>query len=255
VLELWSPDGAFARIEAYLREHGFFAAGGEELVADVYLGYGLSEPLRRSAAPSPPEPCRLPLAAVSVRDTSQQDMSQRLSLGHVRSGPSQIGRWRRSWTDDEYGTAVEAVRDLPVRLVVTTGPGVDPQTLGGQPKNVAVTGFVPQALILERADLLVSQAGAGTMLGALVHGVPQVCVPRGADQPWNAAAVERAGAGLVVPPDAFSGEAVRAAVERVLARSSYAAAADRVAREIGTMLPAPVLLPELLETMADREVA
>ena len=156
---------------------------------------------------------------------------------------------------DDLRTSVEAVRDLPVRLVVTTGPGVDPQTLGGQPPNVAVTGFVPQALILERADLLVSQAGAGTMLGALVHGVPQVCVPRGADQPWNAAAVERAGAGLVVPPDAFSSEAVRAAVERVLARSSYAAAADRVAREIGTMLPAPVLLPELLETMADREVA
>ena len=83
MLELWSPDGAFARIEAYLRERGFFAAGGEELVADVYLGYGLSEPLRRSAAPSPPEPCRLPLAAVSVRDTSEG-----LSLGHVRIGRS-----------------------------------------------------------------------------------------------------------------------------------------------------------------------
>ena len=81
------------------------------------------------------------------------------------------------------------------------------------------------------------------MLGALVHGIPQVCLPRGADQPWNAAAVERAGAGLVVPPDAFSGETVREGVERVLARSSFAAAADRVAREIGTMLPARSCCP------------
>jgi para-aminobenzoate synthetase component I len=110
VLELWSPDGAFARIEGYLRERGFFVVGGEELVADVYLGYGLSEPLRRSAAPSPPEPCRLPLAAVSVRDTSQRDMYQGLSLRHGRSGRSQIGRWRRSWADEEYAAAVEEVR-------------------------------------------------------------------------------------------------------------------------------------------------
>ena len=71
VLELHSPEGAFEQIEAYLRERGFFAPGGEELEADLYLGYGLSEPLRRTAAPAPPEPCPLPLAAVAVRDTSE----------------------------------------------------------------------------------------------------------------------------------------------------------------------------------------
>ena len=47
MLELRSPAGAFELIEAYLREHGFFAPGGEDLEADLYLGYGLSEPLRR----------------------------------------------------------------------------------------------------------------------------------------------------------------------------------------------------------------
>ena len=49
MLELHSPERAFERLEAYLRERGFFAPGGEELVADLYLGYGLSEPLRRDA--------------------------------------------------------------------------------------------------------------------------------------------------------------------------------------------------------------
>ena len=57
MLELRSPDGAFEQIEAYLRERGFFAPGGEELEADLYLGYGLSAPLRRHASPLPPEPC------------------------------------------------------------------------------------------------------------------------------------------------------------------------------------------------------
>jgi para-aminobenzoate synthetase component I len=100
VLELHSPDGAFEQIEAYLRERGFFAPGGEALEADLYLGYGLSEPLRRTAAPPPPEPCPLPLAAVAIRDASEG-----LSLGHVS-----VGQWERSWGDSDYAEAVEVVR-------------------------------------------------------------------------------------------------------------------------------------------------
>ena len=101
MLELHSPEGAFEQIEAYLRERGFFAPGGEELEADLFLAYGLSEPLRRTTAPAPPEPCPLPLAAVAVRDTSEG-----LSLGHVS-----VGQWERTWTEADYGEAVEAVRE------------------------------------------------------------------------------------------------------------------------------------------------
>ena len=99
MLELRSPAGAFELIEAYLRECGFFVPGGEDLQADLYLGYGLSEPLRRTTAAAPPEPCPLPLAAVSVRDTTGP-------------GPDtvRIGQWERTWSDAEYAEAVEAVR-------------------------------------------------------------------------------------------------------------------------------------------------
>ncbi len=101
MLELHSPDGAFDRIESYLRERGFFAPGGDDLVADLYLGYGLSDPLRRRrGTPPPPETSPLPLAAVAVRDVSQGQ-----TLGRV-----QIGLWERSWSDEEYAAAVEAVR-------------------------------------------------------------------------------------------------------------------------------------------------
>ena len=121
MLELRSPEGAFERIEAYLREHGFFAPGGEELEADVYLGYGLSEPLRRSGLPSPPEPCPLPLAAVRVRhadfvfqehkrpsDRASKPFDEELVFQeHKRCT---IGAWERSWSAAAYGAAVEAVR-------------------------------------------------------------------------------------------------------------------------------------------------
>ncbi len=103
MLELWSAEGAFEAIEEWLRERGFFAPGGEDLVADLYLGYGLSQTIRRDQSPPPPEPCPLPLAAVSLRDT--------VGVRH-RTGPVQtvVGPWERTWTTAEYAGAVESVR-------------------------------------------------------------------------------------------------------------------------------------------------
>ena len=140
MLELRSPDAAFERIEAWLRERGFFAPGGEDLVADLYLGYGLSEPLRRTGAPAPPEPCpALPVAALAVRGTTGSDPGH-VRIGHrgttrspearaslsltntpardtTGSDPAhvRIGRWERSWTDAEYAHAVDEVRGAIAR--------------------------------------------------------------------------------------------------------------------------------------------
>jgi para-aminobenzoate synthetase component 1 len=104
-LELHEAEGAFGRIEAWLRERGFFAPGGEELVADLYLGYGLSSTIRRHASPAPPEPCPLPLAACSIRGGEyvvQYDNGD----GVLRFGP-----WQRTWSPREYAPAVGSVRD------------------------------------------------------------------------------------------------------------------------------------------------
>jgi para-aminobenzoate synthetase component 1 len=102
MLELWSAEGAFEEIERWLRGQGFFQPGGENLVADLYLGYGLSQGIRRDTSPPPPEPCALPLAAVALRDDGRtRDES---------AGRAAIGEWERTWTPAEYGAAVEAVR-------------------------------------------------------------------------------------------------------------------------------------------------
>jgi para-aminobenzoate synthetase component 1 len=103
-LELFSPAGALELIEDWLRERGFFAPGGEELAADLYLGYGLSQPLRRTARPAPPEPCpELPLAAVALRPPA--------SPRREGAADAAIGRWERSWTATAYAAAVQRVRD------------------------------------------------------------------------------------------------------------------------------------------------
>jgi len=97
VLELWSASRAFEALEEYVAQE--LRPG---VVADVYLGYGLSDSLRREPTAAPPEPCRLPLLAAHRRP-------ERPRQGTI---PQQvrIGRWERSWTDAEYAAAVEEVR-------------------------------------------------------------------------------------------------------------------------------------------------
>jgi para-aminobenzoate synthetase component 1 len=97
VLELWQPEGALEALEEYLARG--LRAG---LVADVYLGYGLAETLRREPWPSPVEPCRLPVAAARIRAANEDRPSAR--------SPFLVGEWEATWAPDDYGRAVCEVR-------------------------------------------------------------------------------------------------------------------------------------------------
>jgi para-aminobenzoate synthetase component 1 len=108
ILELSEPEGAFERLETFLLERGFFQTGGEKLVADVYLGYGLSQELRRRHGPPPPEPCALPLLACAVRPA-------RYVAEHENGKRPLVGTWEPSWEAGEYAAAVECVREAIAR--------------------------------------------------------------------------------------------------------------------------------------------
>jgi para-aminobenzoate synthetase component 1 len=106
MLEIFHAAGAFEVLEGYLRERGFFAGEAGDVCADVFLGYGLSEPSRRDIEAPPPEPCELPLAACRIR---------RVDEPAAPAGSYRIGRWNRTFTDEAYATAIERVRDAIAR--------------------------------------------------------------------------------------------------------------------------------------------
>jgi para-aminobenzoate synthetase component 1 len=103
-LELHRAEGAYRAIEEFLRGEGFFAPGGEALEADLYLGYGLSETIRRRDTPTPPEPCALPFAACAIhRSSAGADV-------RVEQRPG-IGEWEPTWSAADYERAVKHVRE------------------------------------------------------------------------------------------------------------------------------------------------
>jgi UDP:flavonoid glycosyltransferase YjiC (YdhE family) len=81
---------------------------------------------------------------------------------------------------------------------------------------------VSHSAVLERAVLMVSHAGHGTVMKALWQGKPMVLIPWGRDQPGVAARAEALGVAEVVPCAQASAETIGAAVKRVLASEEMA---------------------------------
>jgi len=126
---------------------------------------------------------------------------------------------------------LDAMESLPLRVLLATGP-LSLQTLT-IPSNAAVFGSVPHAVVLPHATLAINHAGHGSVMAALAHGVPLVCLPGlGADQSIIAGRVQALGVGKALPGQAGANE-LRVAVEQVMATPAYREAAERLARLIG----------------------
>jgi UDP:flavonoid glycosyltransferase YjiC (YdhE family) len=129
-----------------------------------------------------------------------------------------------------YRAAIDALTELPVRVLVTVGRDGDPAELDPVPPNVHVARWVPLADVMPHAAAIVCHGGSGTLTGALAAGVPAVVVPMIADQFENARRITDLGAGLTVEPE----DLVRLpdAVRALLADRSYRQAAEDAAAEM-----------------------
>jgi UDP:flavonoid glycosyltransferase YjiC (YdhE family) len=158
-----------------------------------------------------------------------------VTMGTVFNDPAPIKR------------VLAALSELAVRVLVTVGPDADPSALGSQPSHVRVEQYVPQTAVIRNCDLVVSHAGSGTVLSTLKQGLPQLCLPQGADQFLNASAVTASGAGLALAPNEATAESIRDAVTRLLHDSGFGTAATRLSGEIAAM-PSPDEVAAVLET-------
>jgi UDP:flavonoid glycosyltransferase YjiC (YdhE family) len=82
---------------------------------------------------------------------------------------------------------------------------------------------------------VVSHGGSGTFLGALAEGLPQLCLPQGADQFLNAAACAQSGAGLSLVPGAATPARIADAVNRLLTEPAFRERSAGLAGAIAAM--------------------
>ena len=150
---------------------------------------------------------------------------------------------------DLFTRVLAGLRDLPVNVVVTVGPYIDPTEIGPQPANVYMERYIPQESILPYCSLVVSHGGSGSVAGALAHGRPSALIPMGADQPMNTARCVQLGVARVLDPIEATPDRVRAAVSNVLADPGYRLAAERIRDEFAA-LPGPAHTIWLLERLA-----
>jgi UDP:flavonoid glycosyltransferase YjiC (YdhE family) len=145
-----------------------------------------------------------------------------LSLSTYRYS-GMLGVWQR---------ALDAVADLPVRVVATTGPAVDSGRLRA-PDDVELQAWVPHDQVMPTVSAVVGHGGHATTMLGLAHGLPLLVLPllRFVDQPLVGKAVQDAGAGLTAAKRS-SAQQIRAALELLLSDPGYSSTARRLAERI-----------------------
>ena len=210
------PDPTMADVRGSLYLHPFPASFGQVPPSDVVRPMRTEAVDRRDGSPPP----------------WLDALGARRPLVYVTAGTEPAAGMA------PWAALIAALGSTDVDAVVTIGTHVDPSLLGEVPRNVHVERFVPQRFVLDRAAVVMSHGGAGSLLGAARKGIPQLLIPQVADQWENADAATSAGVAITCELEQRSDAEIGAGLARLLHDHQFGHAAAQVAREIKAM-PAP----------------
>ncbi|HSR68144.1 MAG TPA: nucleotide disphospho-sugar-binding domain-containing protein [Acidobacteriota bacterium] len=118
----------------------------------------------------------------------------------------------------------EVLSLLPHRCLLLT-PAIDPDSIA-EAANVDKSRFVPHEKVFPAAKVVITHGGHGTVIKALLHGLPVVCLPCDHDQSDIAQRLVSLEAGIRLSPRSTK-RAIRNAVEKVLREEKFTQAARR----------------------------
>ena len=121
--------------------------------------------------------------------------------------------------------ALEGLADEPVRVLAATNRPGEP--LPDAPANARVVEWMRYSQVMPVADLVICHGGHGTVCRALAEGVPVLCCPAVGDMAENAARVQWAGAGLMLPWRLTTGSNLATVTRRLIGERSFADQAGR----------------------------
>jgi UDP:flavonoid glycosyltransferase YjiC (YdhE family) len=106
----------------------------------------------------------------------------------------QHGTHLRPGVPDFLPNLLQAITDLPVRVVVAASHGAsDTYTL---PKNVHMQEHIPHSAILPYADAVIALGSTNPVLTTLTHGLPMLLIPNAGEELFVAELCEQAGVAI-----------------------------------------------------------
>ena len=130
---------------------------------------------------------------------------------------------------DFYKKCIEALRDLPVRAVISYGRIMDKALLGSLPDNIEAEPYIDQLEILSKASVFITHCGMNSVSEGLYMATPMILYPQTGEQRAVARRVAEKGAGIMLRDDSVEG--IRNAVKTVLDDSQYAASAAEISKD------------------------
>jgi UDP:flavonoid glycosyltransferase YjiC (YdhE family) len=187
------------------------------------------------------------------------------TAGHAQPGmlPTQVAQLLESASGPRvyltFGTvfngapalraSVEALLCCGASIVVS---GASASHLAMSCSRLAVVEWIDQAALLPHCDFVVSHGGAGTVFGAAAHGLPQLCLPQGADHFRNAEALQHAGVAMVVEAEAQDEGAIAEAFDRLRSDRRMLDRAATCAASVAEM-PLPSIAAQRIEELHAKE--
>ena len=116
-----------------------------------------------------------------------------------------------------------------MRVLATTNQLDVPVPLPEAPANAVVVDWLSYSQAMPLADLVVTHGGHGTVCRALGAGAPLLCCPAVGDMAENAARVQWAGAGRMIPWRLTGPRSIRTVVRQMLGDPSFGRRAGALA--------------------------
>ena len=182
--------------------------------------------------------------------------------GPVLNDPDWVSHWANPWPkwdtrplvvislsstfQNQHTTiqsAIDAIRDQEIRGLVTLGPALDKSSFK-VPENVILVDSAPHSKVFPEPDLVITHAGHGTVMRALSHGLPLLCLPMGRDQNDNAVKVQEHGCGIALSAKARPAK-IRKAVQNILSEKAFKEVAISFQENIHTRNKGGLIIREL----------
>jgi MGT family glycosyltransferase len=123
-----------------------------------------------------------------------------------------------------FGKLIEAFADAPVTIVAATNPDIFEQW----PDNFIVNGFVPQAELMPKMDVVICHGGFNTVNDTFINGLPMLITPIAYDHFHTAKLIENAGCGIKIRYKRLRIEDMKKAVFELLENPIYRNASLRI---------------------------